>query len=315
MNKINFYQKGRNLLKLNPLQPVIPTESIASPNWVTTQMGKAQQVYKKQMSKPTQQLTFEDVRKMSLPIQATYSITKQPEEEHNAAIKRTPQARFLRHTVQTYANQVPKVATQISKGNYGKVLASTFGIPVDLISSIPINVLGYNMYTLPFKDIINSQYNRLSRNLTGDPSYTAIKGQSYNQYDMSKGMWDTAIEMQQRVNNGENSRKVATEMAKERIDPSYSYGSSRILFHPFNDTANYLWSIGAQVPASGDYYVDYYDNNKQKTDMYLRNLELGWKNNFSDWFSTALRGYGGLVTSQEEDPNDQKQAVKIPEQR
>lgn len=86
MNKINFYQKGRNLLKLNPLQPVIYNESVASPNWVTTQMGKAQQVYKKQMSKPTQQLTFEDVRKMSLPIQATYSITKQPEEEHNASL-------------------------------------------------------------------------------------------------------------------------------------------------------------------------------------------------------------------------------------
>ncbi len=170
------------------------------------------------------------------------------------------------------------------------------------------------MYTAPFKDIVNTQYNRLIRRIVDDPKYSAIAGQTYGQYDMSEGMWDTALEMQQRVANGENSRKVATEMARKRVSPDYNYGSANLLFHPFNDTANYLWTIGGQSAAKGDYYTDYYDNSGRKTKSYLNSMHAGWYDGspLLKQVGRALRGVGGLVTSQDEHPDEQKQRVIIP---
>lgn len=231
-------------------------------------------------------------------------------------LKGTPLGRGINHTVQTYSNQLPKIVDEAKKGNYGKATASLVGIPVDLASSSPSNIFGYNMYTAPIKDIINSQYNRAVRAITGDQNYTAIKGQNYGKHDMSKGMWDRTLEMQQRVANGEDTREVAHEMAK-RVDPNYDYTSAQLLFHPLNDTANYLWTIGGQKVDSGDYSTDAYDNNKNKTQSYLRSLEAGWKDGSSmgKQIGRAIRGFGGLVTSQDEDPDEQKQITVIPKQK
>ena len=232
------------------------------------------------------------------------------------ALQRTPLARTVRHTAQTISNQASKVWDEAQKGNYGKAVASLVGTPLDIVTSIPSNTFGYNMYTAPIKDIINSQYNRAVRNITGDQNYTAIKGQNYGEHDMSKGMWDTAIEMQQRVANGEDSRQVAHEMAK-RVNPDYDYTSASLLFHPLNDTANYLWTIGGQGEATGDNYADFFDNNKSKTESYLKSLEQGWRDGSSagKQIGRAIRGFGGLVTSQDEDPDEQKQVTIIPKQK
>ena len=232
-------------------------------------------------------------------------------------LQRNPLTRTIKHTAQTISNQMPKVSEEFQNGNYGKATAALLGAPLDIVTSIPSNTFGYNMYTAPIKDILNSQYNRAVRNITGDQNYTAIKGQTYDQYDMSKGMWDTAIEMQQRVANGEDSRAVAHAMAKERVDPTYDYTSAQLLLHPFNDTANYLWTIGGQGEATGDYYADTFDNNKDKTQSYLKSFEQGWTDGSSmgKQLGRAMRGFGGLVTSQDEDPNEQKQTTLIPKQK
>lgn len=232
------------------------------------------------------------------------------------AILGSPQVRALNHVNQTLNNQTKRVIKNLKKGNYKKAILSAEGIPVDIVSSIPTNIFGYNMYTAPIKDIINSQYNRASRNITGDPTFVAIKGQEYGENDMSKGMWDKAIEMQKKVENGENSRTVADKMAKE-VNSNYSYSSPQLLFHPFNHTAHYLWTIGGQGKANGDSYVDLYDNNKSKTQSYLRSFEQGWRDgsSISKQIGRSLRGFGGLLTSQDEDPDEQKQAVVIPSQK
>lgn len=232
------------------------------------------------------------------------------------AILSSPQVRTFNHATQTLTNQTKKVIKNLKEGNYKKAILSAEGVPVDIASSIPANVFGYNMYTAPFKDIINSQYNRASRNITRDPTFVAIKGQKYGENDMTKGMWDKAIEMQKKVENGENSRTVADEMAKE-VNSNYSYSSPQLLFHPFNHTANYLWTIGGQSKANGDSYVDLYDNNKSKTQSYLRSFEQGWRDgsSISNQIGRAIRGFAGLLTSQDEDPDEQKQAVVIPSQK
>lgn len=268
----------------------------------------------------TQQLTHKSVRRQThdqADDESDNSKGNSIAENIKAFVLRTPTARWIDHTIQTGKNQIPKVLEEARNRNYNKALASALGMGIDYVTSAPTNTFGYNMYTAPIKDIVNSQYNRAVRNITGDPNYTAIKGQRYGQYDMSEGMWNTALEMQRRVANGEDTRAVADKMAKERVDPNYSYSDARLLTHPFNDTAHYLWTIGGQSAAGDSYWDDLYDNAKRKTDSYRRSLEKGWSDGspLKKQFGRALRAYGGLVTSQDEDPEEQKQVVRIPKQK
>mgnify|MGYP004490724861 CR=1 FL=1 len=122
-------------------------------------------------------------------------------------------------------------------------------------------------------------------------------------------MYNKALEMQTAIKNGKDSRKYAGKMAKSI--GAEGYGDPELLAKPLNATAHYLWTIGGQGnPDENGVTIDRYDNNREKTDYYGRKMSDS-NSSLKDKITYSIRYFGGLLTSQDTEPDEGKQTTLI----